>query len=311
MISLTSDALDIEVDDQYGADITRILVDGRNLLFETPWASRATAVRRSERHALQDGSKVAWLERYNGGWQVLAPNAGEPQTRDGASLGYHGESSILPWTVSDRSGSALSVRTALWTAPLEIERTISVVGSRVHVSDVITNVGAAEHSFDVLHHPALAGSFVDGGLIETGASAFVNDGAGGWDVLEPGSRHPWPHAMARDGVVHDLSRLPRGDEHRAVFGWLTGFADHWARVTAADGEASVLLEWDGTHLPHALFWQELGGSAGWPWFGRARTAAIEPASTPTSGPLAVPGIALGPGERVTIDAALTVKKGRT
>src|SRR5215831_16510210 len=42
-------------------------------------------------------SQGSFLDYFHGGWQELFPNGGFACTYEGASLGQHGEVSVLPW----------------------------------------------------------------------------------------------------------------------------------------------------------------------------------------------------------------------
>jgi hypothetical protein len=46
----------------------------------------------------------------------------------------------------------------------------------------------------------------------------------------------------------------------------------------------VAAEWDGDVMPYLWFWQEYGGTTGWPWCGRHWNVGLEPFSSyPTDG----------------------------
>jgi hypothetical protein len=90
---------------------------------------------------------------------------------------------------------------------------------------------------------------------------------------------------------------------------LTDFESYWASISNPDLDLTVRLDWDGTLLPHAWFWQELNGMEGWPWFRRARVMAIEPSSTQTSGPSRASAIELDGLAHMTTQITLTVDTG--
>ena len=55
---------------------------------------------------------------------------------------------------------------------------------------------------------------------------------------------------------------------------------HPQRIGARGEHVEVLVEWQGSALPHALLWQELGVSTEHPWNGQVHALGIEPTSTP-------------------------------
>ena len=112
--------------------------------------------------------------------------------------------------------------------------------------------------------------------------------------------------MSTGDTRRDLRRVVAAPAPSSLFGWLTDFAEGRAAIEGVTSGLTVELEWDAALLPFAGIWQELSTAEGFPWFGRARVMAIEPASTPTSGPgrrqtLEIPALA-----EKQVDIALSV-----
>ncbi len=309
-ITLTSDDLVVQVDPGRGSDILSIehRESGIDVMFSTPWRSRADDLRRSHKVPSGPDSMSAWLEQYRGGWQTLCPNAGAPRVRDGAPLSYHGEASVVPWSLIEMTNTSVSLSVELVSVPLRIDRSIEVVADTVCITDTLTNLSPVTQAIDFSHHPALGGVFLDGPCtIETGASTFVNDFDSGIDDVAADSRHAWPLVTMSNGEVRDLSQVAEAGVEESAFGTLTDFDGHWASVTNARLGIQVRLEWDGAQLPYAWLWQELGGTAGWPWYRRARVVAIEPSSTVTSGPGRRATLMVGQTP-VSIEMSLSVRR---
>ena len=289
MICLTSSQLTARIDPDRGADIVDLThrPSGASLFFSTPWRNRA-----DRGVQVMTGSQARWLEGYRGGWQTLIPNAGQPKSVGGAEYGFHGEASVVPWVAVDADESLARLEVELTSVPVRIERHVSLNDGSLRIDDRLENLSTVELELDYVHHPAFGGDFLSGSCtIESGARVFINDTEGGWAGAPFGSRHRWPRVDGHTETL-DLRRVPASDEPRALFGWLTDFEQPWASIS--NGRLSARLDWDGQVMPHAWLWQELGGSTGWPWFGRARTVAIEPSSTPTSGPDRQSAVSLGP-----------------
>lgn len=93
-----------------------------------------------------DGDAL-WLDRYEGGWQSVFPNGGDPSSVKGARLGLHVESSMLPWNCAisaegpDLAELTLTVR--LVRTPITARRTIGLrAGSPVlSVRETLLNTG--------------------------------------------------------------------------------------------------------------------------------------------------------------------------
>src|SRR5579875_2705451 len=47
--------------------------------------------------ASSDDRNALWLDVYEGGWQSIFPNGGDPSSYGGADFGLHAESSMLVW----------------------------------------------------------------------------------------------------------------------------------------------------------------------------------------------------------------------
>jgi hypothetical protein len=166
----------------------------------------------------------------------------------------------------------------LFSVPVRIARELSVHGATVEVTDTLTNLAEVPLEFDYSMHPAISTGLLTGDVrLDTSATVFVADleapGAG----LVAGQIYPWPPP--------GVQQIPGPDARVSVFGWVTEFdGPAWTTVTAVDHGLTLRLMWDKDVLPHAWLWMELGGSPGFPWFGRVRSLAFEPASTVTSGP---------------------------
>jgi hypothetical protein len=309
VIELRTDSLAVQVDPDYGGDVLSMrTLDGRELLWSSPWRARAEGVIAGSPGAAPD-SVSSTLERYRGGWQTLCPNAGAPRTVHGAPVGFHGEVARSAWTVTDSSEQTAALRLDLISVPVRIEREVRVVGSRLSVADHLLNLSDQDLEFDYCQHPAFGGALLDGAcVITTGARRFVSDPETG-GILPPGRASNWPLAATRTGEALDLSHLPGPGVRQMVFGWLEDFDEHWYAITNPEHGLPVRVEWDGAQLPYAWFWQELNYSTDYPWFRRARVQAIEPASTQTSGRPRRSVLRLAANAGTTLTMSLTVTSG--
>ena len=281
---LQSPLLRVVVDTARGADVLSLIHRGRDVdvLFSTPWRERAERVRSGLETPTSTDPVAGPLEQYAGGWQLLCPNAGAPRVVAGAPVGFHGEAWLASWDVVEADQLSARLRTELHTIPVLIERelTLDPASAALTITDVLINLSDVDLEFDYVSHPAFGGDFVEGRVrVDTGARSFTADPDTAGGAVPAGSVEDWPHT--RDGV--DLRVVPEPGEQRMLFGWLSDFDEHWASITNLDLGLSVRLDWDGTHLPYAWFWQELNWTEGYPWFRRARAIAIEPSSTTAGG----------------------------
>lgn len=277
-LRLSSDALQVEIDPGRGSDILSV-VDvrtGVELLFSTPWREHADSIRAGAQVPTSADPVDSWMEKYRGGWQTLCPNAGPPREYLGATLGFHGEASTAVWSVVESGAARALLSVELFTVPLRIDRALAVNGSSFVLVDTLTNLSDLDLVVDYSNHPAFGGEFLRPACtVASNATSFVPDPSAG------GSTVAWPDA--------GLGVLPAQGTVANRFGWLTGFPGHgdaaaWASVTNPQLGLTARISWDPGILPYAWWWQEFNSSRGFPWFGRARVFAIEPASTQTSGP---------------------------
>jgi hypothetical protein len=310
--TLATDDLEVRVD-AWGADIGQIhhRPSGTRLLFETPWAGRAAAIRAGVQNASSPDSFGRWLESSGGGWNTLCPNAGAERMVAGAVVGFHGEAGLIRWNVTGRGAGWAEMSVDLYAVPLRLERVIRLDGARMDLTDVVTNLSPTRLAFDYVSHPAFGADLLRHPVrLGTSARRFIADDDAPGAGLAPGSTHRWPWMHDAAGAGWDLRVVPDpGAGERSMFGYLEDFeGEAWASVTAPALDLMARLSWDKTTLPRAWWWQELGGSRQAPWFGMARTVAVEPASTPTSGPVRTDAgtMNLGPGAAVTVRVALAV-----
>ena len=287
---LADDRIAVTLLPDRGGDVhaVRDLRTGVDVLWKTPWGLRV--------HTGDDspvGSAAAWVNRYAGGWQVLIPSGGGPSSHRGVDHPYHGEACSLPWAAtvvgSDDGGERVELGVRLSDSPLRLERGVSLAPNRAELvlEERATNEGDRPVDYMWVHHPAFGAPLVaPGARLLTSASTILGDTDldGLENPLEPGTAHPWPVVTTREGRRLDLSSVPATSERRRLLGYLSGFSRGSASIENDALDLACTLSWQLDVFPYAWLWQELGGTAGAPWYGRAYAIAIEPAtSIPASG----------------------------
>ena len=281
-ISLTSHGLGVRIRPERGADIVSI-VDTRtgiDVMFRTPWSQRAAELVASGRQPWPGDSVQSWLAGYEGGWQLLCPNAADPRRRHDVELGFHGEASVVPWQVDNVGHASAQLSVELLTCPLRIERSVRAEGTSVTVTDTVTNLAPLPIGFDYQHHPAFGEPLVEIGTeLETDAGTYTADPGHQAGPFEPGSVHSWPATAENGTAVAQIDGAPR-----AMVGWLDELAHGWLAVRNRRRDLAAHVEWDTAVMSRAWLWQEYDATIGYPWFGRARAVGVEPSSAPTNGP---------------------------
>ena len=170
-------------------------------------------------------------DHYYGGWQEILPNSQAFNYR-GASLGQHGEISLIPWKYSILENNRKSVSVKLWCSPvrvpLRIEKTITLNAgeSRIHLSEKLTNTGKS--TLDIMwgHHIALGLPFIeDPVVIDTNAEQmYAEPEMPDNRRFMPGIKTEWPNAKSVDGKADDASVIPgkEGPQYSEL-SYLNGF----------------------------------------------------------------------------------------
>lgn len=270
-----------------GADICSLVhrASGIDVMLRMPQGLRAPG-----QGVLSSNNLVAWMEMYEGGWQEILPNGGDPCHYKGVELTFHGESSVLPWQhkVLNHTDSEIDVEFSaqLFRSPFHIRRRMILNATTpvVRLVERVTNLAAEPMDFMWGHHPAYGAPFLsEHTRMYTNAQTFVADNAGRdgpTNAIAPGSRNAWPLAQGRDGGAIDLSAIPGENDRRAAMGYLMDFAgDPWYALVNHKLNLGVGLAFTPSTWRYLWYWQQMRYSYGWPFYGRVYTMAVEPWSS--------------------------------
>jgi galactose mutarotase-like enzyme len=309
-IQLENDLIAATILPDKGADIYSLVSKPHELdvLWKSPWPVRPGAP-----VELAAASESAWLDQYEGGWQLLFPNGGDACTYRGAPMSFHGEASASRWeytiTSAGPEAAILDLRLDLRRSPFSVSRTLSIEpgSATLRIAESITNRGDELSHYMWGHHPAFGRPFLDGCHLQVPAREFQAH-----DVeispfcrVPAGATGPWPVLRGKDGSGVDLSVVPRASERVTEFGYIKDLEQGWYAMVNEELNLSFGLAWPLEVFPYLWFWQELRGSVEYPWYGRCSVMAVEPVtSIPGSGlQRAIEnGTApvLAPGERVEV-----------
>lgn len=272
-----------------GADIYELVFKpaGVDVLWKSPWGLKPPGAG----IATASTSEEAWLEHYEGGWQVIFPNGGDACLYKGCHLNFHGEASTLPWDYEIQNGgrgAAVRFSVSLYRSPFRLERRMTLERGEpvLRIAERISSRAEEPMHYMWGHHPAFGAPFLDGDctiqLPEATYEAHsveISPASG----IPAGAVAPWPRIPGKAGTV-DLSRLPPPEERHCEFGYLRDLAAGWYAITSLRRGFSFGLAWPLERFPFLWFWQEFRGSFGYPWHGACYVMAIEPfTSIPGSG----------------------------
>ena len=282
-LTLENQFLSLTLLPEKGADIYSLVYKPRrtDVLWKSPWGLKKPGTGVVSHGA---STEAAWLEHYEGGWQLIFPNGGDECRYKGAVLNFHGEASTLPWDyrVLKRTSSCVSVLLSvqLHRSPFRVQRTVTVERSRAAVLLHETIENHAEESLHYMwgQHPAFGAPFLTGGcrLQVPGATFTAHDAEiSPHSRIAPGTRSSWPHIPGKQATV-DLSVLPPASERVTEFGYLSELAAGWYALANPAMAFGFAFAWPPQVFPYLWFWQELRGSFGYPWYGRCYVMAVEP-----------------------------------
>lgn len=314
IVVLRSEHLEVEVLPGKGGDVlgVRRLEDDLNVLWSSPWGLRPRGA-----FSAANESEGRLMEAYPGGWQTVFPNGGDASPAHGTVWGMHGEVWLAPFGWEPLGTNGIAMRTRLVHSPFAVAKDVHVDGSRVTISETITNCGG--HPVDVMwsHHPAFGAPLLSADSIidVPGATVLVDDiTPPGHTDITPAASGRWPCVAAPDGGLTDLSRLPAGTETVSRMGYLTDLAEGSIHLRNPQLGAGALIAWDTAVMPHAWYWLECHGSPDFPWYQQAYVLGLEPASSyPGQGIAAArergTAMTVHPGDSRTATVSLTVTDG--
>jgi galactose mutarotase-like enzyme len=233
---------------------------------------------------------------YSGGWNDILPNGGPPVSYQGAEFGQHGEISLLAWEYSLLEDSPERVSVRLWVralrTPFFVEKTLSLELGRpaLLIEETVTNEGGQPLHLMWGQHIAFGREFLREGVsIDIPAGQFIaHEAMPGYEPRRflPGARSPWPNVAAPGGGAVDASLVPAEGEIQAQeMAYLTELREGWYAVTNQHRKIGFGLIFDPDLFRYVWCWQQLGDvAAGYPWWNRTHTIALEPwTSYPTNG----------------------------
>jgi hypothetical protein len=268
MILLRSLHLLARIDPQHGAEVLDLidLATGRQVLGRPPCSSDPPRG--------GDLDEETWTRSYRGGWQMLAPNAGNSCRVADVQHGFHGRASNDPWMVVAANETSA---TLVWTGHgMTVTRTYEA-GAALRVSVTMKAIHQRVPAV-VVEHIALGTELLD-------PSAIV--GLAGGDVRElptevgaafPREAEKWPAARFLDGSSRVIDRVALSSPRSALFG-VANLPVGKATVVNEAKMTGVSITWDLDPLKHLWIWQEIRTSPG-SWRNAAELLIIEPASVP-------------------------------
>lgn len=270
--------LNARLDPRKGAAIVSLrLHDGRELLWQITEKLRSRFEDVSPSLPKSEGvrSQIGWMDGSLGGWEVMAPNAGDFGVVDGVDYPFHGTAGRSSWAVEQTKRSEAQVFVDLPEHALTARRHIRLDGSRCSVTESLANIGDTDRVVAWGSHLAFGGQLLVGEL----ELKFDGELLGG-------------SANGSPADIESLkASLRKPVEGQRILAYLEASGSTgWAQLLNKDQALTATVEWDALTFPYLWIWIELGGTQDWPWFGSARALGLEPASSwPAVGVERLPG----------------------
>jgi len=222
---------------------------------------------------------------YYGGWQEILPNSPTFSYR-GASLGQHGEISLIPWKYSIICDQEEKISVKLWTKPLripiKIEKTLTMVNNdaRLFIEEKLINESKTKLDIMWGHHIAFGLPFLrEGAKVSCNAKKMLSEpGMPAQRRFKPGIETEWPQAININNNADNADQIPAADKKPySELSYLWGFGKTGQyEITNTTHNISFNLSWDASIFKYLWFWQERFATRDAPWWGNAYAIALEP-----------------------------------
>lgn len=271
MIALEDTGTVAIVDPEHGAEVLELIgPSGARPLGRPAFAPRVA--RGSEYD--EDG----WSDRYRGGWQLAAPNAGNACVVEGERHGFHGGASNIPWALSarERASASLSVE----VHGLRFQRRLQLGEGSLRIETEVTAIDGPAPMIAV-EHVVCGSSVLDPALrleVPPGRAFELDEAIG--PTTTPAMAPTFPEILLRDGSIENLSSWPI-EQPRARLVVVADLPEGRAEARNAGTGEGLALRWDVATLPHLWIWHEARISGG-RWRGQAELLGLEPSMAPHS-----------------------------
>ncbi len=151
----------------------------------------------------------------------------------------------------------------------------------LEIDETLTNEGYEPMELMWGHHPAFGPPFLsEDCVLQCGAGRVVVDPNVGDECrFSPNQEFLWPVGMARSGEEADLSQIVSPEARVTDMTYLVDLEEAWYAVTNRQRQVGIGMAWDIETFPYIWCWMGLGGSWGWPSWGRHYAMAVEPFSS--------------------------------
>lgn len=257
-----------EVSLELGSELrTFCLSDRANIFLETPWKDRALEV-----CTCDEKDEAHFLKHYQGGMQLMFPNAGYESEIADEEFGYHGDVWNKEWNLKFLDDHTLNSEIFSPKINARISRTVRLKDTSVKVTDSVTNHGDSEIVFQFGYHPAFSEVLFN-------KDTKISIHAKSIEVIH-NSHNTQPFYTSKE-----INRLEFADVFSHNYSFLaivSEFLSPEVLIKDKDNNLLAKITFDVVNMPHAWIWIEADFIASEPWNSKVRTFAFEPCSSETN-----------------------------
>ncbi|MBC7333852.1 MAG: hypothetical protein H5T85_05290 [Actinobacteria bacterium] len=229
------------------------------------------------------------MDIYEGGWQDILPNIGDPTNYKNACLGVHGELYTLPWEyktiIDDPTEVKLELHVRMIRVPFFVTKVITIKRNKPMFETVETIKNEADESISFMwgQHIVFGESFLDESCIidvpHANKAGTCRRSISENNIIPLDKKFNWPYIDTLGGDRLDLSRIMSPNEKTAFSVYLENISSGWYGITNINRGIGFGLIWDAAIFKHIWMWMVYRGSYGFPWYGRTYSVALEPWSS--------------------------------
>jgi hypothetical protein len=236
---------------------------------------------------------ATYIDYYEGGWQTVVPAGGAPSTYRGAAYGLHGEVNMMPWDVAivEQGPDECVVRFVVNAArsPLRVMKEFRLAaGSPIlRIKETVANL--SDEPFPVVwgQHIAFGPPFLSSDCVIDLPGGTVHgqpEDYGSQSRLAPGAASRWPFGVLKNGAEVDLRRVLEPHAGVLDMAYIGNLNDGWYAIRNTVRSVGFALRFPVEIFRYVWYWQVFGGGSGYPWWGQAYVAGLEPfTSYPNTG----------------------------
>ena len=233
-----------------------------------------------------------FMDFYEGGWQEIFPNGGDPCEIRGAEFGQHDEISLLPWSYEIIEDSKDSIEVKFWVntrlTPFCLEKSLRLENNNpvLMVKEKVINKSSVDLEAIWGHHLAYGHPFLtEGCKINISAKKGLTYDIDGVldENIKLGREFSWPILPTKNGDKVNLSVIPSEGVATSKFLYLSELEKAEYEIVNEKINLKIKVDWDKKVMPYVWYWQEFNKTGSYPWYKMSRVFGLEPFSTDVMG----------------------------